>query len=114
MTKPRIKDQAYSRYAQDAAELLGVRIHNARMERKWTKKEVAERAGVSRKRVDRIEEGYMGCSIGAVFEVAALLGVQLFDADRTVLAQHLAMEREKLALLPKRARVSKKAVKDDF
>ncbi len=110
----KLKNQAYSRYAQEATKLLGVMIHNARMKRKWTKREVAVRAGVSRKRVDRIEQGHMGCSIGAVFEVAALVGVQLFDAERTVLTQHLAMAQEKLTLLPQRARVSTKAVNDDF
>ena len=108
------KNQVYSGYAQEATKLLGVIIHNARMKHKLTVDEVAERVGVSRGRVRRMEKGHMGCSIGAVFEVATLVGVQLFDAKRTVLTQHLAMAQEQLTLLPKRARVSTKAVKDDF
>ena len=112
MAKPR--NRVHSHYAQDAIELLGVMIRDARIMHKLTLNEVAERAGVSRGRVRRMEKGHMGCSIGAVFEVAALVGVQLFHADRTVLTQHLAMAQEKLTLLPQRARISTKAVKDDF
>jgi len=56
----------------------------------------------------------MGCSIGATFEVAAIVGVQLFDAEPETLTQHLGLAREKLTLLPKSVRQSPKAVKDDF
>ena len=39
---------------------------NARVERELTIAEVAERAGISRGLVHRIEHGDMGCSVGAV------------------------------------------------
>ena len=112
MSKP--PTRSYSRYGREAAELLGHMIHNARVERGLTISELAERAGISRGLVHRIEKGDMGCSIGAVFEVAAIVGVRLFDADPTTLTRHLAMEREKLSLLPKAVRQSSKAAKDDF
>lgn len=112
MSKPATR--TYSRYAREAAELLGLTIHNARVERGQTVSEVAERAGVSRGLVHRIEKGDMGCSIGAVFEVAAIVGVQLFDADPTTLTRHLSLTRDKAVLLPKAVRQSAKAVKDDF
>jgi transcriptional regulator with XRE-family HTH domain len=89
-------------------------IRNARVERKMTIADVAERAGVSRGLVHRIENGDMGCSIGAAFEVAAIVGVRLFDAEPTTLTRHLGMARDKLALLPKAVRRSPEAVKDDF
>lgn len=112
MSKPATR--SYSRYGQEAAELLGHLIRSARIERKMTITEVAERAGISRGLVHRIESGDMGCSIGATFEVAAIVGVRLFDAEPTALTRHLGMVRDKLTLLPKAVRQSRKAVKDDF
>jgi DNA-binding XRE family transcriptional regulator len=112
MAKPATR--TYSRYAREAAQLLGMLIHNARIERALTVAEVAERAGVSRGLVHRIEKGDMGCSIGAAFEVAAIVGVRLFDAEPTTLTKHLAAARDKLTLLPKAARAGAKAVKDAF
>lgn len=112
MGKPTTR--SYSRYGREAAELLGHMIRNARIEREWTVAQLAERAGVSRGLVQRIENGDMGCSIGAVFEVAALVGVHLFDAEPTTLTRHLALMRDKMTLLPKAVRSSAKAVKDEF
>ena len=43
----------------------------------------------------------MGCSIGAVFEVAAIVGVRLFEAEPATLTRHLAMSRRHAGLLPK-------------
>jgi hypothetical protein len=56
----------------------------------------------------------MGCSIGATFEVAAIVGVRLFDVGPDTLTQYLGSAREKLTLLPKSVRQSPKALKDDF
>src|SRR4051812_17030065 len=93
MSKPATR--SYSRYGREAAELLGHMIHSARVEREMTVSEVAERAGVSRGLVYRIEDGDMGCSIGAVFEVASIVGVRLFDAEPTTLTRHLGVTRDK-------------------
>lgn len=112
MAKP--AQRSYSRYAREALELLGLMIHNARVERELTITEVAERAGVSRGLVHRIEQGEPGSSIGAVFELAAIVGLHLFDAEPTTLAQTLSMERNKLTLLPKAVRSGTKKLNDDF
>jgi transcriptional regulator with XRE-family HTH domain len=112
MSKP--TPRSYSQYGREAVELLGHLIRNARVDRQMTVAEVAERAGVSRGLVNRIETGDMGCSIGATFEVAAIVGVRLFDAEPTTLTLHLGMARDRLTLLPKAVRQSPKAVKDDF
>ena len=112
MAKPATR--SYSRYAREAAELLGLTIHDARVERKLTVAEVAQRAGVSRGLVGRIEKGDMGCAIGAVFEVAAIVGVRLFDAAPTTLTTHVGMARDRFTLLPKAVRPRSQAVKDDF
>lgn len=112
MSKP--VTRAYSRYGREAVELLGHMIRDARIERKMTISELAERAGVSCGLIHRIERGGMGCAIGAVFEIAAITGIRLFDAGPDALPSHLGAARDRLALLPKSARRSAKAVKDDF
>ncbi len=112
MSKPTLR--GYSRYGREAAELLGLLIHNARVERQLTVAEVAERAGMSRGLVYRIEKGDLGCSVGAVFEVAAIVGVRLFDANPATLTRYRDMTREKFVLLPKAVRRKARKVKDDF
>lgn len=102
MAKP--AHRSYSRYACEAAKLLGLIIHTARVERE----------GVSRGLVHRIGKGDMGGSIGAVFELAALVGLRLFEAEPTTLNPHLSMTRDKLTLLPKAVRPGTKEVKDEF
>jgi transcriptional regulator with XRE-family HTH domain len=104
----------YSRYGRDAMVLLGQLIRLARIGRKLTLEELAERAGVSRGLVHRIEKGDPGCAIGAVFEVAAIVGVRLFDADQSTLAAGIAANTATLTLLPRAIRTSSKPVKDDF
>lgn len=112
MAKP--TNRSYSRYAREAAELLGLMIRSARIERKFTTSEVAERAGISRGLVHRIERGEMGTAIGAVFEVAAIVGLRLFDSERATLTQHLSIERDKMTLLPQSVRTGTMKVSDDF
>ena len=106
--------RSHSRYAREAAELLGLMIRTARIERNMTVTDVAERAGISRGLVHRIEKGEMGSSIGAAFEVAAIIGLRLFEAEPTTLTRHLSMERGKLTLLPQSVRTGTTKVKDDF
>jgi transcriptional regulator with XRE-family HTH domain len=112
MAKPNTRP--YSRYGLEAAELLGQLIHDARIERGLTVAEAAERAGISRGLVHRIENGETGCSIGAAFELAAIVGVPLFEAEPSTLTRYLETARNKLTLLPKRVRKSMMVVKDDF
>lgn len=106
--------RTYSRYTRDASALLGGLIRTARKERRLTMQEIADRAGISRGLLQRIEKGDLKCEIGAVFEVATIVGVKLFEADETTLTKHLRRTEEKLALLPKSIRKKSKAVRDDF
>ena len=112
MSKP--VTRSYSRYAREATELLGHLIRSTRIDRGMTIAELAERAGISRGLVYRIESGDMGCSIGASFELAAILGIPLFDADPQTLSRHLANLQDRLSLLPQSVRPSTKNLKDDF
>ena len=105
---------SYSRYSRAAAGLLGKLIRAARKQRRLTAQETADRAGISRGLLQRIEKGDPKCGIGAVFEVATIVGVQLFDADETALAGHARQAEQHLALLPKSVRRSPRTVADDF
>lgn len=106
--------RTYSPYSRDALALLARMIRRARIERGLTVQELADRAGVSRGLVRRIERGDPGCAIGAVFEAAAIVGIRLFDADQPTMTAHLQANGATLALLPKSVRPSGGMVKDDF
>lgn len=108
------KQRIYSLYAQEAAVLMGEQIKLGRKQRQWSEKNLADRAGISRATLQKIENGEMSCSIGSVFEVATLVGVKLFEPHSMPLSKHIEHTRDKVALLPKRIRAKKKAVRDDF
>jgi transcriptional regulator with XRE-family HTH domain len=112
MVKP--STRPYSQYCLDALALLGQLVREARIARSMTTSDVAERAGISRALLQRIERGDPGCSIGAVFEVAALCGVPLFELEPRALASRVGLQREMMALLPKSVRRSSQDVNDDF
>ena len=111
---PKSITRTYSRYSRDATALLGGLIREARKVHGLTAQEVADRAGISRGLLQRIEKGDLKCEIGAVFEVATIVGVRLFDVDETTLTKHLSHTLDKLALLPKSVRKKSKVVRDDF
>ena len=112
MAKP--SGRSYSRNASEAIALLGQSIRAGRISRKMTGQNLAERAGISRALLYRIERGDPACSIGAVFEAAAIVGVQLFQPDTATLTGQIENMRARLALLPKAVRAKSKARKDDF
>jgi DNA-binding XRE family transcriptional regulator len=111
---PKSITRTYSRYSREASTLLGGLIRVARIERKLTAQIVADRAGISRGLLQRIEKGDLKCEIGAVFEVAVIVGVKLFDADSSMIKKQLRRTEEKLMLLPKSVRKKTRVVRDDF
>lgn len=108
------KQRTYSKYALEAAILLGEQIKLGRKQRKWSEKNLAERVGISRATLQKIENGEMSCAIGLFFEAATLVGVNLFEHDNFPLAQQIEQTRDKVALLPKRIKSKTKVVHDDF
>lgn len=106
--------RTYSKYAREALSLLGKQIRLGRKQRRWSEHELAERAGVARATLQKIEKGDPGCAIGLVFEVAALVGVTLFEADLPGLARQHERLDDKLALLPKSVRPGTTVVVDEF
>ena len=111
---PKSATRIYSRYTKEAAKLMGQLIRLGRTERKLTAQDLADRAGISRGMLQRIEKGDPKCEIGVVFELAVLVGVKLFDPEASSLAGHIKQAEDKLALLPKAVRAPRKAVDDDF
>lgn len=108
------KDRTYSRYTREAAALLARQVRLGRKRRKWTEHELAERAGISRATLQKVEKGELNVAIGLVFELAALVGVTLFNDERTALAAHIARTDDMLALLPSSVRKRSKPVDDEF
>lgn len=110
MKRPR----TYSPETVEAARLLGGRIRLARLERRWTLEELAERVGVNHNTMRKVERGELTVGLGPAFEAAVLVGVPLFheDPDRRRLETRDVQTR--LALVPKRARRPVSAVDDDF
>lgn len=106
--------RTYSKVAQEAALLLGQSIRLQRKQRGLSEKELAERSGVSRETIQRIERGDLKVGIGLFFEAACLVGVPLFDTSQERLVSHLERTQDKLALLPKTIRQNRIEVNDDF
>ena len=112
-TMPRTP-RAYSRLTDEALSLLGKQIRLARKLRRMTEIELAERAGIARSTLQRLERGDPSVEIGLVFEAATLAGVHLFHSEEPSLAPQIERLDDKLALLPKSIRVKQRSVKDDF
>lgn len=103
-----------SRYAKAAAILLGQLIRQARIDKKMTAEETAERAGLSRGLLRRIENGDLGCTLGAVFETATVVGLHLFEADETTLDNALASHTAVMTLIPKAVHGPRAKPNDNF
>lgn len=111
---PKSITRTYSRYTREACSLLGGLIRTARKERKLTAQELADRTGISRGLLQRIEKGDLRCEIGVVFEVATIVGVKLFDTDEPTLHKLIRQTEDKLSLLPKSVRKKPRVVHDEF
>lgn len=97
----------------DAVRVLGQQIAAARRTQRRTAEEVAERAGVTRVTLRKIERGDPTVAIGLYFEVATVLAVPLFGLDGPELAELAARGQRDLALLPARVRSARAVTIDD-
>ena len=107
------RTRTYSPLAVEAARLLGARVELARRERRWTLQELADRVGVSYATMRKVERGDLTVALGVALEAAAVLGVPLFDEDRSRRRLEAARVDDRLALLPRRVNTSVE-VDDDF
>jgi len=97
-----------------AISVLGKLIRTGRIERKMTTTELAERAGISRDMLYRVEKGDPRCGIGVVFEVATIVGVTLLEPEESALRRLDSTVTDRLTLLPKSVRHTSDEVYDDF
>jgi DNA-binding XRE family transcriptional regulator len=75
------KTRNYSNHTSAFVAALGKKIRDARKARKLTEREIAERVGISRTTLQKIEKGDLKCEIGMAIETAVLLGVQVFEQE---------------------------------
>jgi transcriptional regulator with XRE-family HTH domain len=94
--------------------ILGQHVASERRLRGRTAAELAERAGISRDTLHRVERGDPSVAIGTVLELLFLLGVPLLDTDQQGLAREVDTGRRLLRLLPKRVRATTDEPDDDF
>lgn len=106
--------KVYSPYTKDALLLFCHLIRAERKARKMTEQELADRVGVSRSFIKRLEKGDTSCAVGSVFEAAHVLGIPLFDLEPGRLARELRQVEERLTLLPKTIHKKAKVIDDDF
>ena len=109
-----MKSRVYSKVSIQASVVLGNLIKLARKQRQWTEQELADRAGISRTTLQKIEKGDLACEIGLVFEVAVLVGVKLFEDENTNLSSVQARIENTLTLLPKTTRKKLENLDDEF
>jgi transcriptional regulator with XRE-family HTH domain len=107
--------RSYLPYCKEAVLFLGQTIKIERKKRKMSEMDLADRAAIARSTLQRIEKGDPSVEIGTVFSVAHIVGVKLFDTDRSF-ANLLSQTEGTLALLPKRIRNNQndEDVNDDF
>ena len=106
--------RTYARYTREGAVLLGKMIRQGRKERRMTEQELADRLGIARSTLQRVEKGDPKVELGIMFEAAALVGVKLFDADESGIRALSAQMDDRLAVLPKHVYKSGKKVVDEF
>lgn len=107
------RTRAYPPTVHDAAQLLGAEVRDARIQRRWSVRELAERAGVSADTLHKVEVGDPTVALGTAFDVAVLVGVPLFY-ERSRLAEEAARIRGRPVLLPRAVRARKRDLENEF
>ena len=106
--------QARSPMTRDAVAVVGQLVASERRRQHRTAAELAERAGISRDTLYRVERGDPTVAIGTALELLVLLGIPLFATDADGLTRQVASGRQLLALLPDRVRPDARKPDDDF
>ena len=107
------RERVYSGYTREALALLGRQTQLARKQLGWSEQALADRAGVDRGTVRKVEAGNPRVAVGISLEVASLVGMPLFAEDASALAFERRSAEQLLALLPKKIQ-PKRQLDDDF
>ena len=113
MPKPMPK-RTYARYTSESVALLGKMIQHGRKQRKMTEIELAERLGIARSTLQRLERGDPRVETGVMFEAATLVGLKLFDSDEKGINRLSERMDDRIAVLPKHVYKTQKKVVDEF
>ncbi|MEN0058768.1 MAG: helix-turn-helix transcriptional regulator [Bdellovibrio sp.] len=107
--------RSYLKQSKEAVLLLGQQIKLERKQKKMSEFDLADRSGIARSTLQRIEKGDPSVEVGIVFNVAVIVGIQLFDVENNYTSL-LSQTQDKLKLLPKRIRknLTDEEVYDDF
>jgi transcriptional regulator with XRE-family HTH domain len=108
------RSHTYSPQTLDAAHVLGLRIAEGRRRRRWTQAELCERAGVSKATLRNAERGEPTVAVGVMFELATLVGVELYGLPPGDLRDLAARDSDRLALLPAHVYRRQVNVDDNF
>ncbi|MGT2514461.1 helix-turn-helix transcriptional regulator [Sphingomonas panni] len=111
---PASKKRSYARYTIAAVELLGLLVQVERKSRRMTAQDMADRLGVDRSTLHRLEQGDPKVELGLAFEACAILGIPLFEEDARGVSMRLDEAGKRLALLPRRVRPKPLSISDDF
>ncbi|HEY9219040.1 MAG TPA: helix-turn-helix domain-containing protein [Phenylobacterium sp.] len=111
---PATKKRSYARYTLAAVALLGNLVQLERKSRRMSAQIFADRLGVSRETVTRLEKGDPKVELGLAFEACALLSIPLFEEDLHAITHRVEETSSRLALLPKRTRARPVKVDNDF
>lgn len=106
--------RTYARYTLEGLALLGKMVRLGRKQRKMTEHDLADRLGIARSTLQRIEKGDPKVEIGLMFEAAVLVGVKLFDSDERGVAALSNQMDDRIAVLPKHVYKTGRTVVDDF
>jgi transcriptional regulator with XRE-family HTH domain len=107
------RQHTYPPTVYEASALLGAEIRQARLARRWTVRELAERAGISPPTLQKVERGNPSVALGTAFDVATLVGVPLFYTDGSRLADEAARLRRP-TLLPRAVRHPRRELDNEF
>lgn len=111
---PASKKRSYARYTIAAVELLGTLVQLERKSSRMTARDMADRLGIDRSTLQRLEQGDPKVELGLAFEACAMLGIKLFEEDARGLTLRRDEAGRRLALLPSRVRSKPPSVSDDF
>lgn len=105
--------RSYSQNTMDTLKVMGNLVALNRKEKGLTAQALADKVGVSRGLIHRIERGDPKCEIGVVFELATLLGIPLMSSEIPVFVLADTIE-SRISVLPKSVRAKGKEVSNDF